>query len=211
MYIRRKYGLGIIVYQNRRVRPPKKSLRQGRPVIELPRDLNICLARVQGYPGDTFCPVHLIHIMTQHGSAAVPGVLNFKIHRQKSGGSVMLWPVKLNAAGNPRSCKPHQRRFDHLIIIHKVVSVCLIVSPLNSSSQFRQNHNLQIFVLQIHRRIFPVRFSVADLLHRWIRIDLAAAPLINPLIQKYRIFFRFPNLIGGNGNLLNPYFCLAHF
>jgi hypothetical protein len=38
--------------------------------------------------------------------------LDFKIHRQKRRGPMMLRPIEFDAAGNPRAGQPDQRRLD---------------------------------------------------------------------------------------------------
>ena len=210
MDIRRENGLRILVYRNRRIRPPQKGLGHGRPVIQLAGYFNICLPRIQGYFCNPLGPVHLIHIMHKDGFAAVLPLRQHIVHRKKSGRPVMLGPVEFNPSGNPWPRQPHQSRLYHMVIINKIISVRLIIRSLDPSSQLRQHHNLYIFIFQKNSGIFLIRLRIADFFHRRIGIDLSAASLIYPFIQKHRILFRFPYFISRYDYLFHPNLRFAH-
>ena len=97
-----------------------------------------------------------------------------------------------------------------MIIIYEIIAVGLIICPLNPSTKLRQHHNFDILIFQPHRRIFPVLLFIADLLDGRIRVYFSAAALIDAFVQKDRIFFRRPDLVGRNHGLLHPYFCYTH-
>ena len=84
----------------------------------------------------------------------------------------MLRPVKLNASGDPRSGKPYESRFDHMIIIHKIIIIRLVISSLNPSAQLRENHDFQIFIFQINCMPHLILFLMAYLFCRRIGIKL---------------------------------------
>ena len=71
MHIRREDGLGIVIYRNRRVRPPEECLRKVCPVVELPPDLNVCPVRIQGKGGDSLGAVHLVNVIARKRLASV--------------------------------------------------------------------------------------------------------------------------------------------
>src|SRR5579883_3082895 len=52
---------------------------------------------------------------------------------------MVLRPVEFHAARNPRSCKPYQRRLDHILAIKKIVSRGLVLSHMDASTQPPQN------------------------------------------------------------------------
>ncbi len=133
------------------------------------------------------------------------------VHRHIRCGPVVLGPVKLDAAADPGTEQPHQRRFDHMIIIHKVITVGLIIGSLNPSPQFWQDHDLQIFIFQIDRPVRLILLIVIYFFDHGIRIYPAAAALIYPLFQKHRVFIRFPNFISRNRHNLFPYLYCFHF
>ena len=205
-----KDGLGIVVHRHRRVGPPEKCLGKGRPIIQLPRNLDISLSGIESDFCDTFRAVHLIHVMAEHGTAPVLLFLYLIIYGQKGGGPMVLGPVELNAPGNPWSREPHQSRFNDSIIIYKVITVGLVIGPLDPPAQLGQYHDLQVFVFQIYRRVILIRLFVADTLHRGIGIYLSAAPLIPPLVQKNGSLLGLPDPVCRNHRLLNPNLCLTH-
>ncbi len=212
MDVRRKNGLGVVIYRNRRVRPPEESLGHGSTVVKLPLDLNIRLSRIQGNPGNPLGAVHLVHIMEQDGSAAVLPFLHHIVHRKEGSGPMMLGPVELDPSGDPGPCQPHQRRLDHMVVIYEVIIVGLVIGPLNPAPQFGQHHHPQVFVFQPHGCVFLIPFLLADPLHGGVRVNLPAAALIHPLIQKNGVLLRLPDLIGGDHNFLLPDGCfLIHF
>ena len=122
----------------------------------------------------------------------------------------MLGPVKFNPAGNPRPGQPHKRRFDHMIIVYKIIIVGFVIGPLNPSAQLRKHHYLQIFIFQINGLVCFIHLPVYEFFHSRIRIYSAAATLINAFFQKNRDFFRLPRFISGNHNLLTPHFYFIH-
>ena len=210
MHIGREDGLGIVVDRNRRIRPPQEGLRHAGTVVELADNLYVRLSGIQADFRDSLGTVHLIHIMKQHGYAAVLILQGHIIHRKEGGRPVVLRPVELNASGNPGSGQSHQRRLDHMVIINKIIIVRLVIGPLDPAAQFRQHHHLQVLIFQPDRRVLLVGLLFTDFLHRGIGIHLSAASLIHTLVQKNGILFRFSDFVGGNCNLLHPHLCLAH-
>lgn len=91
---------------------------------------------------------------------------------------MVLGPVKFDAPGDPGPCKSHKGRFDDMVVIDEIIAVCLVVSPLDASSQLRQHHNLQILVFQEHRPVHVVRLLVADLFCHRVGIDFSTASLV---------------------------------
>ena len=210
VHIGREDGLGIIVDRNRRVRPPQEGLRHAGAVVELADDLDVGLSGIEADLRDSLGAVHLVHVMQQHGHAAVLILQGHIIHRKEGGRPVMLGPVELDAAGDPGTGQAHQRRLDHVIVIDKIIAVRLVIGPLDPAAQLRQHHHLQVLVFQPDRRVLLVGLRLADLLHRGIGIYLAAASLIHTLVQENGIFLRFSDLIGGDHDLLHPNLCFAH-
>lgn len=60
----------------------------------------------------------------------------------------MLRPVEFNPARNPWPGQPHQRRFDDVVVIDKIIAVGLVEGAVNPSAQFGQDHDAQILVFQ---------------------------------------------------------------
>ena len=150
MYIWWKNRLRIFIDGNRWICPPQKCLRKRCPVVKLSPDFDISFSRIQGKGSHYSCAVHLIHISHQQCHTAILMGFCQMIHRHVCRWTVMLRPVKFDTTGNPRTGKSHQRRFDHMVIIYKIIIIRFVVCALDSSTKFRQDHNLQIFIFQIY-------------------------------------------------------------
>ena len=118
----------------------------------------------------------------------------------------MLWPVEFNTAADPRSRQTHQCRLDNMIIVNEVTLLDFVVSHLHATAQFRQNHYLQVFILQKYRMIGAVGLLVSDTFDDGIRIHHPARSLIHTLLQENGILLVGPALIGRNHHLFSPGF-----
>src|SRR5690606_14147137 len=107
-------------------------------------------------------------------------------------------PVELDAAGDPRPGEPDQRRFDHPVVVDKVIAVGFVQGHLHPAAEFGQEHNAQIGVLQEDGSIRLVRLRVGYAFDDGIGIDDAAAALVDALLQEHRVPVRLADLIGRN-------------
>ena len=210
VHIRWKYRLGVIIDRHSRVRPPQEGLRHRRAVVELSPDLDVRLVRIQREADDPLRPVHLVHVVHEKRPASVRVFLNHMVHRHKGCRPVMLRPVEFDPARDPRTAQAHQRRLDHLIIVHEIVPVRFVIGPLDPTAQLRQNHDFYVFILQKHRVPDLILLHRADRLRRRIRVDLSAAALINTLFQKHRVFIRRAHLISRDHDRFLPDFYFLH-
>ena len=170
MYIRWENRLCIVVYRYCRVCPPQESLCHWCTVVELSADLDICFVRIQSEACNSFCSVHLVYIIDHNSLAAVFMFGNCVVYRLISSRTMVLWPVKFNTAGNPRSGQAYQSRFDHMITIYEIISICFVICTLDSAAKFRENHYFDVLVFQIY--CFPcfVLLDIFDFLNYRIRI-----------------------------------------
>ena len=83
---------------------------------------------------------------------------------------MVLGPVKLDTAANPRTSQAYQCGLDNMVVIHKVALLNLIVSHLHTSTQFGQNHHLDILVLDIYGLVLFIHLLVAHRFDNRIRI-----------------------------------------
>ena len=195
----------MVIYGNGRIGPPEEGLGQRSPVVQLTRDLDIGLIRIEGKPGHLLSAVHLIHIPHKKRHAPVFSRNDLMIHRTVSGGTMMLRPVKFYTARYPGPGKAYERRLDHPVVIYEIVVIGLIQCPLYASAKLGKDHNLQVSVLKPYRIPHLILFFSADLLGRGIGVDLSRASLIYSFFEKHRILIRLTHLIGGENNLLFPY------
>ena len=93
-----------------------------------------------------------------------------------------------------------------MIIVNEVTLLDFVVSHLHATAQFRQNHYLQVFILQKYRLIGAVGLLVSDTFDDGIRIHHPARSLIHALLQENGILLVGPALIGRNHHLFSPGF-----
>ena len=119
---------------------------------------------------------------------------------------MVLRPVELDTAGDPRAGQSDQGRLDHMIVINEMTLLDLVVRHLYPSAQFWQDHHLYIFIFQIHGMIGLILTSIFDLFNYRIRIYDPAASLIHTFFQEHRILLRFTNAIGREKDIFLPNF-----
>src|SRR5229473_4118008 len=102
---------------------------------------------------------------------------DLKAHGHERCGSMMLWPIELYAAGNPRPSQTHERGFDNVLAIEEVIPVRLVNADVDASANLRQDHDTQKLVLQMNR---IRRDAVGE--RQWVHPPSAA--LIDPFLDR---------------------------
>ena len=125
--VRREKALIGLVHARGDVGPPKKRLHERRAVVGAHLEFEIRLARMQADAVHAFHAAHRIVVAAPDGFRAVGVLFDFKIHRQKRRGPVMLRPVELDAAGNPRPGQADQRGLDDGLVVNQIVAVGLVL------------------------------------------------------------------------------------
>ena len=210
MYVRREYGISVFIDRDSRICPPEEGLRHIGTIVELPFDLDIGFVRVEGKCAHALCAIHLVDFADIYGGGSVLMLLIEIIYRRISRRTVMLRPVKFDAAGDPWSGKAYKRRFDHMVIIDKIVVVGLVIGALDPSTDLRQDHHLQIVVFQVNGMVCHIFFFVGYFFCDRKRIYLSAASLISPVLKKERAFFRICRRVGRNGDCFFPHMYTFH-
>ena len=147
MHIGWKHTLVMFVYRHGGVRPPQKGLRKRCAVVQFGVQFNISSVGIKGKPKRAFGTKHFFILVYPHGFAAV-GIFFYKmICWFKGRWPVVLRPVKLNAAADPRPGKRHKRRLYYLVVIHKMIIVGFIIRHLDAAAKFRQYHHFQVIIL----------------------------------------------------------------
>ena len=119
---------------------------------------------------------------------------------------MMLGPVKLDATTDPRTSQTYKRRLHHMVIIHKMTLLDLIISHLDTSTQLRQDHYLDILVLEIDGLVVLFGLLITDRLDDRIRIDHTTRTLIDTFFQKHWILLWLTHLIGWDCYNFSPSF-----
>ncbi len=182
--IGRKDRLVVVVDVDGRVRPPQKGLREGRRVIDLDGDLQVGAVRIEAETGHALRAEHALDLAHPHGFAAVGGFLDAIIDGCEGGGAVVLRPVELDAARNPRPGQPDQRRLDDAVVVDEVIVVGLVERHLHAPAKLGQQHDQQVAVLQKDRRVLAVGFDGVDAFDHGVGIDGAAAALVDAFFEK---------------------------
>src|SRR5215469_3685221 len=98
VHIGREKALVEFMSMNANVSPPKKSLHEACAIVEPDFEFNVRFSGVKTDTVHAFQPIHGIMIGTPDRLRAVRMFLDLGSHRHESGGTVMLWPVKLHPA-----------------------------------------------------------------------------------------------------------------
>ena len=147
----RKHRLILVVHLYRRVSPPQECLWYISAVIQHAVNLQICTARTQRESCHAFLVEHLLHLTHPHRDRAILVLLYGTVCRHICCRTVMLRPVKLYTAANPRTQQSHQCRLYHMVIVNEMALPYLVISHLHPASQLGQHHHLYIFILQPYR------------------------------------------------------------
>jgi len=98
--------------------------------------------------GCSFLTEHPFPFAYPYNDTSVFTSFDAVVHRQEGAGTVMLRPVELNASGDPGTGESYQCRLYYVIVIDKMPLLYLVECHLNTSSQFGQDHDFDVFVLQ---------------------------------------------------------------
>src|SRR5260370_18140793 len=90
-------------------------------------------------------------IATPDCTGTVGMFFDLKAPRHERCWSMMLWPIELCAAGNPRPSQTHERGFDNILAVEEVIAVRLVNADVDASANLRQDHDTQKLVLQMNR------------------------------------------------------------
>src|SRR5665213_2849991 len=204
----RKKRLISFVNARSHVGPPKKTLRQRRPVIGAHLQLDDRAIGMQAYPVHPLHSAKGVVVAQPYRLGAVRVFFNFKLSRQKRGGTMMLRPVEFNAAGNPWACQTDQGGLNDRLAIDKVVTVGFVMGDtigkrqrINFSAAALINPSFQKHGIQVRgsRQVSRYRHCLSpdpDTRTFTHNLELLGICLqVSPFIATQ----------GGNGNGLNTY------
>ena len=126
---------------------------------------------------------------------------------------MVLRPVELNAATDPRTCQTYEGGLDDVVVVYEMALLDLVVGHLHTTAQLGQDHHLEVLVLDIDGVVLLVDTLVADALDDGIGIYHTATALIHAVLKEYGVLLRCTHLVGGDGHLLSPcfYHCVSFF
>ena len=125
---------------------------------------------------------------------------------------MVIGPVEFHTAGDPGAQRADEAGLDHMLTVEEVIIGGLVPGSKNTAADFRQNKNIQIFVLQMYDGIasfflpdFPVYFQ-----HSFIGIGAAGGTLMDPMLRKEGHFLLGRLRIGGNDQRFDADACVTH-
>src|ERR1700747_1383653 len=77
-----------------------------------------------------------------------------------------------------------------MLPVKKIISIRSVLPDVDTASDFRQDHQMQVFVLKKNGFVGFIEFLVRNAIRKGVRIDLDAAALINPLLEEHGILVR---------------------
>ena len=126
------------------------------------------------------------------------------IRREKGARPVVLRPVELDAAGDPRAGETDEGRLDNVLPVEEiVVAIGFVLADENAPADLRQEHEPHEFVLQADRLVFDRLRFVEDLVDERHRVDLAAGPLVDAFLEEHGVLLRGSHRIGRQRQRLN--------
>ncbi len=197
-------GLVVVVRLGGHVGPPQEGLDLVGAVDQVAAQLDERAAGAQAYA------VHALHaregvvVGAPDRRRSVLIVLDEGLGRQVRGGPVVLGPVELDAAGDPRPEQADQGRFDDLVAVEEVVARGLVVADVDAPAQFGQDHQPHVLVLQVHRVPLPRGLLLGDLVDERQRVDRARGALVDALVEVGRVAVGLAGLVGVDGDALAP-------
>ena len=206
IHVGREDALVLVVHLNGWVCPPEEGLRQRRAVADAPLNLQVGAARTQRKAGHALLVEHALHLVHPHRHRPVRVLHNIAVHGQIGRWTMVLRPVELYAAADPRPCQSYEGRLDDVVVVHEVALLDFVVGHLYAPAQLGHHHHLQVFVLQEHHLPLMGCRLIGYRLDDGVRVHHPTRPLIHTLLQEDGVLLCLPNLVGRDGHYFSPSF-----
>ena len=159
-HIRREGGFVLRVNPHGQIVPPHEGQGRVGAVVDHGLGFHIGAAGIHGDAYHAAHPMERLGFAHPDGDGTVCILFGGRFQRHEGGGTVVLGPVKLHAAGHPRAGNAHHGGLDDGILVDKLVVVVLIHRAVNLAAQLRQQHDLHVLVFQ--------RVGIVLLIHRLV-------------------------------------------
>ena len=186
------------------VRPPQERLGQRRPIDEPHPHLDQRRVGMDRDPVHALHPVHRLVLAAPHRHAAVRVLLDRPVHRRVRRRAMVLRPVELDAAADPRAEEADERRLDDVLAVEEVVAVGAVEAHVDATADLGQHHQPQVPVLEVDGRPGVVDAFVGEAVRERVRVDPAGAALVDPLLEEHRVGVGRRHLVGGDRDGLHP-------
>ena len=177
--IRWKYRICIVIDRNSRICPPEECLWRIGTVVKLSFDLDVRFIRIECEGRHSLCSVHFVDFTYIYGRRSIFVFFKIEVNRSVSGWTVVLRPVEFDTAGDPRTGKSYECRFDHMVVIDKIIVIRFVKGSLDTSTQFREDHHKKIVIFHVDCMILYILFLIRYFFSYRHRINLSCAALIS--------------------------------
>ena len=172
------------------VRPPVERLRERGAVVEAGLQLHDGRTGPEADAVRAFEPVQRVVVGHPRRNAAVLAALDRDFDRHESRGAVVLRPVELHAAGEPRTGEAHEGGLDDGVPVEEVVvAVRLVLADVYAPAELRQDHDARKVVFERDGVVLAHFGLVHHLVDEGDGIDLAAASLVDAFFEEHRVLF----------------------
>ena len=206
VHVGREDALVLVVHLHGGIGPPEERLGQRGAVAEASLYLQIGTTGAQREAHEALLVEHALHLVAPHGDRAVLALLDGAVHGQVGGRAVVLRPVELDAAANPRTRQTDECGLDDVVVVDEVALADLVVGHLYAAAQFGHHHHFDVLILQVDDVPVVGRRFVGYRLDDGIGIHHAARALIDTFLQEYRVFLRLPDFVGRDAHSFSPGF-----
>jgi hypothetical protein len=137
-----------------------------------------------------FHSCHRIMIATPDGDRSIRIAFDRQFNRHEGRGPVMLRPVKLYSARDPRTGETNESGLNHVLTVEEVISTEPVKTDMDTAADLRHNHQPYKFILDVSclpRVSLRLRVDPVD---NRKRIHSSAASLINAFLQEHWIRVR---------------------
>ena len=196
VHVGREDGLVVVVDVHGRVGPPEEGLGLVGAVGELHVDLQHGAIGMEREGVHALREEHALDLGADHCRAAVGVLDELPLDGHVRARAMVLGPVELDAARDPRPGQADQRGLDDLVVVDEVIAVGLIERHLHATAQLGQDHDLEIAVLEVDGRPRLERGRIGDLIDDGVGVDGAAAALVDAFLQEHRVAVRLADAIG---------------
>ena len=198
----------VLVHGNGGILPPEEASGDGRPVAQTHARFQIRNAGAQDHTDGALHAVDWVVLGQPADHAAVGAFLRFKIAGQKAGRPVVIRPVELHAAGDPRAERADQAGLDDVLAVEKVIVGGLVPRGEDPSPDLWEHQNVQIFVFQMHNGIaFFLTETAVDLQNGLVGVRAAGGALMHTVLGEQRHFLLRWLRIGWERQLLDADAC----
>ena len=199
-HIRRESGLVLGVNPHGQIVPPHEGQRRIGAVVDHGLGFHIGAAGIHGDAHHAAHPVEGLGFAHPDGDGTVGVLLRGGFQGHEGGGTVMLGPVELHAAGYPRARDADHGGLDDGVLIDEFVVVVLIHRAVDLAAQFRQQHDFHMLVFQRVGIVILVDRLVGQAVGVGHGINTARRSLIGFLFQKEGQGIGGVRLIGRDGH-----------